>query len=520
VISDILVFAVFACPLLVLAGCCWDGSRKAAAWLLAAAPLPALLLALLGEWNAPVEIPWLPYGPVVRLDAAGAMLLAAASLLWMMAGFAVPAFLRSEGPARSFCVCWLLTLTGSLGVFLVTDLMSFLVFYALVSLPAYGLITYDKTPEARRAGSIYLGFALLGENVLLAAFVLLSGGQGQNSGVFLPLLLLGFGMKMALLPMHFWMPLSYAAAPIPAAAVLSGAGVKAGVIGMLRFLPLETATPSWGEVLVLVGFAGAFFGVAVGLTQKNPKTILAYSSVSQMGFLAAVVGLGLSAGDAGVVPLAAFYAANHVLVKGSLFLAVGAAGARRLVLVPGGLVALGLAGLPLTGGALAKLAVKDPLGYGLASVLASLAAVGTAWLMMHFLFQLSAANRPPEDSVAAGRLLPWLGAAFLCLGFPWVALPLAGLTYSEVLAPAALWKTCWPVGLGVALALGGRTICPRLPQIPPGDILVWGSFVSRAAGRIAASIERADDRLRRWPVAACSVLVVVLLLAWMMRAFA
>ena len=65
----------------------------------------------------------------------------------------------------------------------------------------------------------------------------------------LTLLILGFGAKIGLVPFHVWMPLAYRAAPIPAAAVLSGAAVKAGVIGLIRFLPLDAAMPGWGEAL-------------------------------------------------------------------------------------------------------------------------------------------------------------------------------------------------------------------------------------------------------------------------------
>ena len=147
----------------------------------------------------------------------------------------------------------------------------------------------------------------------------------------LALLILGFGLKIGLVPLHVWMPLAYTAAPIPAAAVLSGAAVKAGVIGLIRFLPLRAALPGWGEALAALGLFSAFYGVAVGITQHNPKTVLAYSSVSQMGLIAAVLGMGLAAGDKASALAAAFYAAHHVLVKGALFLAVGvvaATGAR------------------------------------------------------------------------------------------------------------------------------------------------------------------------------------------------
>ena len=96
------------------------------------------------------------------------------------------------------------------------------------------------------------------------------------------------------------MPLAYTAAPIPAAAVLSGAAVKAGVIGLIRFLPFDSRDAGRGEALVALGFFSAFYGVAIGITQANPKTVLAYSSISQMGVIAAVLGMGLAAGDQGV----------------------------------------------------------------------------------------------------------------------------------------------------------------------------------------------------------------------------
>lgn len=99
----------------------------------------------------------------------------------------------------------------------------------------------------------------------------------------LTLLMLGFGAKIGLVPFHIWMPLAYRAAPIPAVAVLSGAGVKAGVIGLIRFLPMDVAMPEWGAALATAGLISAYCGVAVGITRPNPKTVLAYSSVSQMG---------------------------------------------------------------------------------------------------------------------------------------------------------------------------------------------------------------------------------------------
>src|SRR5260370_10332509 len=127
--------------------------------------------------------------------------------------------------------------------------------------------------------------------------------------------------------------------------------------------------PGAGEALVVLGLCSAFYGVAIGITQANPKTVLAYSSISQMGVIAAVLGMGLAAGNQSVALDTAFYAATHVLAKGALFLAVGVfavTAARRLrptLLLPA-VLPLGLGGLPSSGGALAKLGVKALLGDG------------------------------------------------------------------------------------------------------------------------------------------------------------
>ena len=539
--SQTLLVAAVALPVAMLFACVSANGRKNIIKWLWVAPVPALIAAVFGSWNSPLILSGAPYHITLMLDASGCMLMIAASLLWIAAGIAVPAFFRGRGIGGSFPLCWLLTLIGSMGIFLAADLASFLVFYALVSLPAYGLVTYDGTPAARRAGAIYIGFALLGENLLLVGFVLLaSNTSGGNlmiadlvaaldaapwRNVILSLLIAAFGMKIALLPMHFWMPLSYTVSPVPAAAVLSGAAVKAGIIGLIRFLPFDMALPGWGELLTIVGLSGALYGVVVGITQLDPKTVLAYSSVSQMGFLAALLGMGLSTGDREAAPIAAFYAAHHVLVKGALFLALGVAaviGARRLtlVLVPGAVIALGLAGLPLTGGALAKLAAKVPFGYGLAGVLATCSAAGTALLMLHFLQRVaSTANQKAAKEPPATLVIAWLATALLCVGLPWVAYPMAGLgSFSDALAPELIWKTLWPVLLGVGLFIGLRWWLPRLPNIPIGDIAALGEPLARAIPTWGGVIAKLDSILRLWTVACLLVLAMLILLVLAMAA--
>lgn len=532
--AELLLLAAIAAPVAMLLACLSRAARARMPALLVLAPLPALAAALFASAGAPLVLFPSPLRMTLTLDRPGAILLGAAALLWIVAGAYAGVCLRGEPNAGRFAEWWLLTLSGSLGVFMAADLVSFYLTYSVVSLAAWGLIVHDGTADGRRAGGVYLAFAVLGEAFLLMAFVFIAIAAPHGSllirdGVAalpaspwrhatLALLLLGFGLKIGLVPGHGWMPLAYRAAPFPAAAALSGAAVKAGVIGLVRFLPLGIAMPGWGEALAAAGLLSAFYGAVVGITQDDPKTVLAYSSVSQMGLLAAAIGMGWAAGDAGALTGVSFAGAHHALVKGALFLAVGVAAAGRPqllpVLLPAAVLALGLAGLPLTGGALGKLALKPVLGNGLAGALANLAAVASTLLMLHFLRRLAATGRGAPKTAPAGLGASWLAAAFAALAVPWALFPIAGSgPRLAALAPAALWGGLWPVLLGAAAAFAVRRSRMRIPRVPPGDIVVAGETAVRAAARRGAAIERLDEWLRQWPVAGLSLLALALLLA-------
>ena len=478
-LGTVLLVATLATPLVLLLACLSRRVRDNMPALLVLAPLPGLAAAILAIGGTPLAFDQAQLKISLALDLPGAILLGVAALLWSAAGVYAFTGLRGKSNSARFAVCWLLTLTGSLGVFITADLLGFYLVFALVSLPAYGLIVHDDDDAAaQRAGGVYMAFTVLGEAFLLLGFVLLAAGEPNDSlqirdvvtalpqspwrDAALALTVAGFALKIGTVPAHGWMALTYTAAPIPAASVLSGAAVKAGVIGLIRFLPFDSAMPGAGEALVVLGFFSAFYGVAIGITQDNAKTVLAYSSISQMGVITAVLGMGLVAGDQNVALDTAFYAATHVLAKGALFLAVGVVAVtstRRLrpPLILAAVLALGLGGLPLTGGALAKLAVKAPLGDGVVSLLANLSAVGTSLLMLHFLQCL--ARTAPQDGQAAapaGLAVPWQAMALASVVVPWLLYPFAGGDIADALTPGALFDALWPVLIGAALALALR----------------------------------------------------------------
>jgi formate hydrogenlyase subunit 3/multisubunit Na+/H+ antiporter MnhD subunit len=455
-------------------------------------------------------------------------------LLWLTAGAYAGSYLRGKPNAGGFAVWWLMTLTGNFGAFLAADLAGFYLFFTLASLSAYGLVAFDGTAEAKRAAAIYVGLAVLGEALLLMAFVLMVAAVPSGSLLIgdavaslatspwrdyaMAFLILAFGLKIGLFPFHVWMPLTYSAAPIPAAAVLSGSAVKVGVIGLIRFLPFESAMPDWGGVLVIVGLLSAFYGVVIGITQANPKTVLAYSSVSQMGLLAAVLGMGLSAGEKSAALVAAFSAGFHVLVKGGLFLAIGAAAPTRrcvwLVLAPATVLALGLGGLPLTGGALAKLAAKPLMGEGTVAMLATLSAVGSTLLMLHFLHRMWSGSHQPDTADTSALLLFWLVTALAAIIVPWILYAdVTAESLRDALAPKEIWEALWPVLLGALASLALWRWGDLLPHIPAGDLLAADKGVVRLASATGAAMEKIDGYLREWPVASAMLLGLAILLS-------
>nr|WP_246523716.1 proton-conducting transporter membrane subunit [Neoroseomonas eburnea] len=412
-------------------------------------------------------------------------------------------------------------MAGSLGVFVAGDLIGFYLVYALASLPAWGLVIHDRTARAWRAGGLYLTLTLLGEAALLGAFALLAAfAPGESLAitdvlralptsplrdVTIAMLVIGFGLKAGLVPLHVWLPLAHPAAPAPASAVLSGAIIKAGIIGLLRFLPPEATPEAWGGLLAVVGFVTAFWGVACGVTQREAKAVLAYSSVSQMGVATAAFGLGMAHGLPGTAGAVAAYALAHVLAKGALFLSVGVVGAGRLaVLVPALVLALGFGGLPLTGGWFAKAMVKDAFAGDLAAGLAAASAAGSTVLMLHFVRRLAAMEgaRPALPLVAC-----WLAMAALAMAVPWA---LFGIEAPALLTPAELWKALWPVLLGAAGFMLLWRAGDRMPELPQGDVVVLAGPLRHSMARLAAVLAGVETVFRSWPVAGLALLAMSL----------
>lgn len=229
------------------------------------------------------------------------------------------------------------------------NLLSFLIFWELMSLVSYFLVVFDYThADSVRAGTVYLIMAHIGTASLMAAFFILyaqAGSfdfsavkqavammpDGMRNAVFL-LLLFGFAAKAGVVPLHIWLPLAHPQAPSHISSVMSGVMIKTAIYGMIRFfMMLLWPAPGWWGLLILgLAVISCLAGIIYALMDHDLKKLLAYSSVENIGIILlgmgaamffAAKGLALAASIALCAGL--YHLINHALFKGLLFLCAG-----------------------------------------------------------------------------------------------------------------------------------------------------------------------------------------------------
>jgi multicomponent Na+:H+ antiporter subunit D len=232
----------------------------------------------------------------------------------------------------------MLFLCGGNGIILTGDLFNLYVFLEISSLSLYGMIAVGdrKSPVAAFrylimgvvGGSFYLlgvGFLYIKTGSLNMAdirAILPAIGTPPPVIVALCLMVIGLGIKMALFPLHGWLPDAYTSAPSATSAIMAPIGTKIGAYGILRILlfvfcvPLVTEVFPIGGVVAWLSAAGILYGSIMALAQKELKRMLAYSSVSQIGYIGLGVGLANPAALIGAV----LHILNHGLMKACLFL--------------------------------------------------------------------------------------------------------------------------------------------------------------------------------------------------------
>jgi NADH-quinone oxidoreductase subunit M len=337
---------------------------------------------------------------------------------------------------RGYLILLLLFEWTLLGLFTAGDLLLFYIYWDLMLIPVFiALVGYAGTPEARRAAWIYLLYNLFGGLVLLAGVigVVVKAHTFEvlgHSYVFDPMVArwlfaafaLAFLIKTPAFPFHAWMPSTYTQSPPSLVALVSGVQSKAGLYGLMVFaIPLfPQAAQYFAPAMLVIAVCSILYGALTALAQDNAKTLVAYSSLSHLGFvLLALFAFGFSAISAGILMIV-----SHGVIVAALFLLLGiveertgtndlsafgglAAGAPRLAVFML-IVAMAALGLPGLSGFAGEFLIligawqTQPVYTALALIAVVLAAV---YVLKLFQGAMHGPLRAPADSVAGQAAL-------------------------------------------------------------------------------------------------------------------
>ena len=283
----------------------------------------------------------------LRVDDTGRFFAGVMALLWAAAGLYSFEYMEHAGARRRFYSFYLLSLGVLMGLCFAGSLITYYMFYEMMTLLTVPLVMHEMTPEAVAAGIKYLIYSVLGASLVLLGVFLLSpyvregSGFGFEAGGVLDaaklaghegtartavfLMLVGFGTKAGMFPLHGWLPTAHPVAPAPASAVLSGIITKAGVLGVFRTVYCFAGTGilmgSWAHIawMSLTLFT-VFMGSMLAYREDLLKKRLAWSSVSQVSYVL----FGLSTLHPLGVTGALLHVAAHAVIKNTLFMSAGA----------------------------------------------------------------------------------------------------------------------------------------------------------------------------------------------------
>jgi multicomponent Na+:H+ antiporter subunit A len=395
---------VILSPFVIAVVAAWVAGRAPhRTWILAA--WPALLAGFFGnEWmrlgsagRRLIELPWAPslgLSLSFNLDGLGLLFAILITGIGALIVLYASSYLDGHPQASRFYASLFAFMGAMLGVALSDNVLTLFVFWELTGFTSFLLIGFEhERPAARAAALQALIVTGAGGLALLAAGVLVIDATGTASlsamaaertsivsspfyGAIASLLLLAAFTKSAQVPFHFWLP-NAMEAPTPVSAYLHSATmVKAGVYLIARMTPVAGSTPLWTTAVTIAGAATMVVGAYRSVQETDLKRILAYSTLSALGVLTMLLGVGTSE----AITAALVYLVAHAAYKGALFLVAGAvdheAGTRDITVLAGlrgamprtalaGLVAaLSMAGVPLTLGFLGKDGAYEALLHG------------------------------------------------------------------------------------------------------------------------------------------------------------
>lgn len=348
------LFAAFLLPLIgILAR--RRGIKRAKEWFAIACVLAELMVVAsmlpdvagghtilykLGDWDP-------PWGIALAID--GLNLLAALIVSGISALVVVYSFVYMERDTGldQYYTLLMLVLAGMMGIVLTGDIFNLYVFFEIMCISSYALVAFRRNRQSIEAGIKYMIVSSLGTSFIILGVAFLYGLVGSlniahlaqklplepASTLIAPLafFMVGFGIKIAMVPLHMWMPDAYQAAPSAVAALFSGATATVGVYAMVRVVYMLFGAFGIGTMFAGLGLVTMVLGALMALVQRDLKRLLAYSGISQLGYILVGIGLGnLAVADP--TNLAAihgvqgglFHLLNNAIYKTMLFMIAGA----------------------------------------------------------------------------------------------------------------------------------------------------------------------------------------------------
>lgn len=410
---------------------------------------------------------------VFRADGLAKLFACFISVIWLLVGMYSIEYMKHEHDVERFSMFYTMTLGVLMGVSFSGNMMTLYLCYEMMTLITVPLVIHSGTPEAISAGMKYLGYSIFGAGLALIGFFFLnrycittefvgggtldwakvSGNEGLLLWVYL-IMMIGFGCKAGMFPLHAWLPTAHPVAPSPASAVLSGIITKGGVLAIIRttyyLFGVDFLRGSWVQTMLLILAIGTvFMGSMLAYKEKLLKKRLAYSTVSQVSYVLFGLMLMNPIGFCGAL-LQVVY---HAVAKNCLFLSAGTIIYKTekkyvtqlrgigkqmpIVIWCFAITSLSLIGIPPAGGFVSKWYLAQG---ALEPFFGGLGILGTAVLLVSAL-------------LTAGYLLPIVSAAF----FPGKDFDYKNLEKKEptfymtipliVLAVAALVLGLFPNGL-------------------------------------------------------------------------
>lgn len=430
---------------------------------------------------------------VLWADPLAFLFTSLSAFLWLLTTIYAIGYLEGSPNRSRFFGFFSLCVTASIGVALSGNLFTLLIFFELLTLATYPLVVHRGTPEVIRAGRLYLGYTLGGGIVLLIGTVWLQAMAGTTDftpgGIFQAMgeerpgslaltalfwtLIVGVGVKAALIPLHGWLPIAMVA-PAPVSALLHAvAVVKAGAFGIIRIVHDvfgASLAMDLGVSVILAGWAGLtiLFGSLVALGQNEIKKRLAYSTVSQLSYITlgvallgpvAVVGGMVHLVHQGLMKITMFFCAGNLAETLGIHKVSEVDGVGRTMPWTMGaftIAALGMIGLPPMAGFISKWYLATgglEVGHGWVLAVLIASSVLNAGYFLPLVYRAWFRSPPDSDGGPAREsatglwmLLPPIltGAATLMVGLL-AAMPGSPLDWSEFIVNSLYMFDLGPV---------------------------------------------------------------------------